>query len=85
MARQKQPSPMKRTPSDFSHEPPDYLSESKIANGHGQNGSLTHSNGKPKEIATPAEQETAGLAQLIICVGGIYASLYSFSLALPQY
>ncbi|MCJ1372525.1 UDP-galactose transporter [Loxospora ochrophaea] len=77
MARTKQRTPLQREPSDFDRGPPE-------SPGHGwkqatsdvqqepppANGSLAQS----LEIPAP---DSAGFTQLIICVGGIYASLYT--------
>jgi UDP-galactose transporter B1 len=72
MARTKQPSPMRRVPSD-TH---------KQANGthHSLNGvieTLEHEVEKAAELHArePMEQKQAGMLALAICVGGIYASL----------
>lgn len=70
--------PLRREPSDFNQGPPDTPShgwkqiDSK-ANGNASPAS--RSNGKPKGPSRPATQEQAGLAQLVICVAGIYVSL----------
>lgn len=72
MARTKQPSPMRRVPSD-TH---------KQANGthHSLNGvieTLEHEVEKAAELHArePMEQKQAGMLALAVCVGGIYASL----------
>lgn len=58
-------------------------SKSELQNGH-STLSKTSTNGsangsvKPK----PDEENSPGLVQLAICVGGIYASLYGFFLLL---
>ena len=72
MARSKPATPVRRTPSD-TH---------KHANGvaHQLDGAV-HSiekkiEGQAELLArNPQEQKEAGLLQLLICVGGIYASL----------
>lgn len=77
MARTKA-SPLRREPSDFEQGPPDtpkygWKHMNTKANGNASPAAV--SNGKPKGLSRPAIQEEAGLAQLVICVAGIYASL----------
>lgn len=71
MARTKQASPLKREPSHSNG----LILENDDAGKTQSNGSaqLKEPIDKAAESA-PAEQ--AGITQLIICVGGIYASLY---------
>ena len=77
MARQKQAIPLRREPSDFEN-----------LNGHSSDANKRKveqkpSNGlleKPQSLSEAAlthviEDQPAGLLQLLICVGGIYASL----------
>ncbi|MCJ1256390.1 UDP-galactose transporter [Lignoscripta atroalba] len=81
MARQKQAIPLQRTPSDFQHGPPESPDHGwKAANGHASKSSPTQSNGSIKGADAPAKSEQAGLTQLIICVGGIYASFLSWAI-----
>ena len=76
MARSKQAAPLRREPSDLSHEIPKSPDHRlKQANGHAAKSLSKTSNGKPKEPAPQLAQEPAGLPQLVICVGGIYISL----------
>ena len=76
MARQKQTRPLKQQPSDLTQntpDPPD--SRRKEASGVKNLNSPNEPNGHLKETVLSALPEQPGLAQLIICVGGIYASL----------
>jgi hypothetical protein len=79
MARKKQSTPLKRVPSDFTHGVPDQaeLSRDK-ANGHanGNTSANGHTAGTVQAALAPVlSEEKAGLTQLVVCVGGIYASL----------
>ena len=70
--------PLRREPSDFdqsiSDNPiPGRTHMRKTANGNAVPTAL--SNGKLQGSSHSASQEQAGLAQLVICVAGIYASL----------
>lgn len=70
--------PLRREPSDFDQGPPDTPNYGWKHMDRKSNGNVppaTLSNGKPKGPSRPATQEQAGLAQLVICVAGIYASL----------
>lgn len=70
--------PLRREPSDFDQGPPDTPNDGWKHTGGKAKGSAspaTLSNGKPKASSRPTTQEQAGLAQLVICVAGIYASL----------
>lgn len=70
--------PLRREPSDFDQGPPDTPNHGWKHTGSEANGDAspaTLSNGKPKGPSRPTTQEQAGLAQLVICVAGIYASL----------
>ena len=83
MARSKPKSPMKREPSNgwIDHRVPTTDSDSKTANGHTEvaNGRRT-----PDQIAKPGaaveDAKQAGIGDLMLCVGGIYVSLYDMSL-----
>ena len=76
MARQKQNRPLQREPSDLSQDTPASPgSRRKEANGVKQSKGLKEPNGHLKETVLSALPEQPGLTQLIICVGGIYASL----------
>jgi hypothetical protein len=70
MARQKQSSPLKRTPSGLRsiHEATE-KSLGTQTNGH------VHMNGNLVKSIAPVVKAEGSLTQLIICVGGIYASL----------
>lgn len=75
MARKKQ-APLQREPSDFAHGLPESPNHGwKQANGSLEKSTAVTSNGKPKHSAPVDSPEPAGLAQLIICIAGIYASL----------
>ena len=70
--------PLRREPSDFDQGPPDTPSHGwkhakDKANGNASPASL--GNGIVKAPSRPTGHEQAGLAQLVICVTGIYASL----------
>ena len=70
--------PLRREPSDFDQGPPDtpnheWKSANNKANGNASPAS--RSNGIVKTPSRPTGHEQAGLAQLVICVAGIYASL----------
>lgn len=70
--------PLRREPSDFDQGPPDTPNHGWKQMGNKANGNAIPaalSNGKPQGPSPPASQEQAGLAQLVICVAGIYASL----------
>ncbi len=81
MARKKSATPVRRTPSDTHKE----------ANGvvHQLDDAVHAIEKKIEEQAEaharhPQEQKEAGLFQLLICVGGIYASLYVISFVLAH-
>ena len=87
MARKKQV-PLQREPSDFSQGPPDSLGRgwksgtanaksNAHLNGNTQKIIPAAINGSLKEIPSLRTAEQAGLPQLLICVAGIYASLYT--------
>ena len=76
MARQKA-APLRREPSDFNQGPP----ESPNHGWKPMNGGMISKNagtmsGQLKQSITSALPDQPGLTQLVICVGGIYASLY---------
>lgn len=78
MARQKQATPLRREPSDF--ESVNGHSIEKKGNGEAINGGASLASKPPSSTPmTAAEQKQAGITQLLICVGGIYASLYDIS------
>ena len=79
MARQKQRLPLQREPSDFSQGPPETPNHGwEGSNGFVDSPSPPHADGSIITALAPATTEqAAGLPQLIICVGGIYISLYS--------
>ena len=75
MARQKQSVPLQRAPSsEIMQSPPDLPDVSRRP--------LNGSPGRPENVvpekrpAVAAPSDTPGVLQLIICVAGIYASLY---------
>lgn len=72
MARRKQAPPLQRAASSEVMEGPlrNGLSET-YTNGHAK-----APNSKAEQATGPEALEQAGLTQLIICIGGIYASLY---------
>ena len=70
--------PLQREPSTFDQGLPDTPNHGwKYANGkaNGNMSPANPSNSQPKQSSPPASQEQAGLAQLVVCVAGIYASL----------
>lgn len=80
MARQKQVAPLQREPSDFSAGPPQSANRDRRnqANGKTLEKSSPEVNGNAQEPLVPilpTSPNEAGFTQLIICVGGIYASL----------
>ena len=77
MARQKQKSPLQREPSGFNGEKPmSSGNDWKASNGNGVAKSPRLANGSIKDAIALPTTEQAGLPQLIVCVGGIYMSLY---------
>ena len=79
MARQKA-NPLRREPSDFNQgplEPP--KNEGKPVNGSVIARSAGEVSEQLKEKISSTLPDQPGLTQLIICVGGIYASLYVLS------
>ena len=79
MARQKQRLPLQREPSDFSQGPPETANHGwKHSNGFTDSLNPTRANGSITAALEPVTiEQAAGLPQLIICVGGIYISLYT--------
>jgi hypothetical protein len=73
MARNKSSTPVRRTPSE-THKQSNGISHQLDGAVH----SLEQKIEAQAELMArnPQEQKEAGLAQLLICVGGIYASLY---------
>ena len=83
MARTKQATPLRRDPSSeyFSRDTSGTPSQSpgsweKERSNGGTNG---YTNGSITKSSTPKAQNEAGAMQLLVAVGGIYASLYAFS------
>jgi len=85
MARTKQATPLQRKPSDFSQGSNESPSDGwKQSNGDSQKPKSMARNGTVKAPSPEETPEQAGLTQLIICVAGIYASLYELpSITLP--
>ena len=79
MARRKQATPLRREPSDFDKGPPESPSHGwKHRNGHGHIQDVKPPVAKGELEADklpPSITDQAGPLQLVICVGGIYASL----------
>lgn len=86
MARKKQV-PLRREPSDLSKVHLDspggalgngnaVANANAILNGNTQKILSAAPNGRLKEIPSLGTREQPGLTQLLICVAGIYASLY---------
>lgn len=77
MARRKQAVPLQREPSDFAKGPPESPSHGwEQSNGNSQADKRSVANGRPgPEKLPPSIIDQAGPLQLLICVGGIYASL----------
>ena len=70
--------PLRREPSNFDQGPPDTPNHGwkhTDSKSSGSASTATLSNGKLNGPSRLATQEQAGLAQLVICVAGIYASL----------
>ncbi|MCJ1284144.1 UDP-galactose transporter [Xylographa opegraphella] len=78
MARTKQSTPLQCAPSDFNQGPPESPSHGwKESNGSSKATDSASANGSISRALEPvASQPGAGLPQLIVCVGGIYISLY---------
>lgn len=78
MGRQKQATPLRRAVSSEYTSAADRTPR-HVAQGSDEIGKNTtvngHANGKVFSGAALAEKKQAGLAQLIVAVGGIYASL----------
>lgn len=82
MARQKQPTPIKRTPSSELIDRPYGTADASVRNRRGIPGAdadvlAKSSNGPVNRRPVPKSPRTkaAGLTELLVCVGGIYASL----------
>ena len=77
MARRKQAVPLQREVSDFHDGPPESPNHGwKNSNGGGSPKQQPISNGRRKnEVVPQVPIDQAGFTQLLICVGGIYASL----------
>lgn len=72
MARRKQAAPLQRAASsEIIERPLEKNTSPEHMNGHSK-----EINNLREETTTADAPEQAGLAQLIICIGGIYASLY---------
>ena len=70
--------PLRRVPSDFNQglpENPDYGYKHTDRKANGIASPAGVGNGHPIAPSPSIPQEQAGLAQLVICVAGIYASL----------
>lgn len=79
MARSKQATPVRRQTSS------EYFSKADLARTP-SNGEATQPNGKAIAVAAaPVEAKEAGALQILIAVGGIYASLYVFRRRLRDY
>ena len=77
MARQKRRSPLKGESSDISDGKGIFLqNDLRASNGNGALKSPKQANGSIKSALTPPTTQQAGLPQLIICISGIYMSLY---------
>ena len=77
MARRKQATPLRREPSDFDKGPPESPSHGwKHRNGQNLDRKPAVTNGEIEAEKLPLSiTDQAGPLQLVICVGGIYASL----------
>ena len=72
MARRKQAEPLQRRASFETMERSlEKASKDVYTNGHSK-----PANGRLEHPIAPEVPEQAGLTQLVICIGGIYASLY---------
>ncbi len=87
MARRKQTAPVQRQPSGFDHGPLDPQEGWKSLNGNGHVPNATSTavlektksamrDERPKEPSPLHALEQPGIIQLVVCVAGIYASLY---------
>lgn len=71
MGRQKQTSPLQRTPSQLVH-----IDDAAPKSNNGTAGPPVSNGSAPKApAALEAVADTPGLSQLVICVLGIYAAL----------
>ena len=77
MGRRKQAVPLRREPSGFDKGPPESPAHGwRQSNGHGQAPKPSIANGPSEpEKLPPSMIDQAGPLQLVICAGGIYASL----------
>lgn len=78
MARSKQAVPVRREPSSEYISKQDRFSKNAAdvagsTNGYGNGNG--NGNGNAMVAARPREDAVAGVFQLLVCVGGIYASL----------
>lgn len=82
MARRKQAVPLQRKVSDFHEGPPESPDHGwKTSNGGGFLKQQPISNGRLKnEVVPQVPIDQAGFTQLLICVGGIYASFLTWAL-----
>ncbi|PGH17324.1 hypothetical protein AJ79_01208 [Helicocarpus griseus UAMH5409] len=78
MARQKQKAPLQRAPSSGVMNAPPDLPESNMRQTNGVASKDSNSKAAAKPPASSSHQSEAGLLQLILCVGGIYASFLSW-------
>jgi hypothetical protein len=74
MARSKQAMPVKRAPSSEYISKQDRFTKSETDMAVGAHGN-SNGNANAQVAAKPREDAVAGVFQLLICVGGIYASL----------
>ncbi len=76
MARHKQVAPLRREPSDFENIHGQASGNDSRSVGESiMDGAATVVKDASREPPESAPQAQAGLIQLVICVGGIYASL----------
>ena len=76
MARHKQAAPLRREPSDFENIHRDTSSNAQKTVGERiVNSAAAVVEDAAREPPKTTSQAQAGLFQLVICVGGIYASL----------
>lgn len=77
MARSKQATPIRRQTSSEYFSKADALARTPShGNGVATTATSSKSNGKVSVPAAPVEAKEAGVVQILIAVGGIYASLY---------
>lgn len=75
MARQKQKAPLQRVPSSGVMNAPPDLPEHDMRQTNGVASDKALSEAAAKSSATGSHDSDASLLQLVMCVGGIYASL----------